>query len=199
VALVLLFIAIAAIVLGVRGQAGNASTLLAKEFTGAGSFIPWFLALMLIGAIGFWKPAKPFADGFLGLVLLALFLDKANPNQKGGGFFAQLQNAFATATATPAVNVAPTSSSNPGTTATNVAASAAQTAAGSAIDASLLPNPSSGVASVFGGGIGNAFTAIGQAGASIGQSFGNYLLNGNATAPGNSATLSSPTDTNVPF
>jgi hypothetical protein len=87
---VLAFIAIILIVVGVRGQSTAASKLLASEFTGASSFVPWFLAIMALGLVGYFKPIRPVADAFLGLVILAMLL--AN-----NGFFVNLTQAFETA------------------------------------------------------------------------------------------------------
>lgn len=90
--LVLLLVAIGVVAIGVRGQSAEAGKLLASEFAGANSFIPWFLAIMLVGVIGYWKPAKPFSDAFLGLIVLALLL------AQGTGFFSRLNEAFTSAT-----------------------------------------------------------------------------------------------------
>lgn len=97
----LLFIAILAIAIGARGQANAAGQLLASEFTGSNSFIQWFLAVLIVGSVGFYKPAAPVSRAGLGLILVAVFL------KKGNGFFADLENAFQTATATAANSVAP--------------------------------------------------------------------------------------------
>lgn len=95
------FFAIALLAIGVRGQANNASKLLADEFTGSNSFIQWFLAIMILGLLGYYKPIRAVADAMLGLVIVAIVLVKANPNAAGGGFFAQLEAAFQNTTALP--------------------------------------------------------------------------------------------------
>lgn len=97
--LVLLAIAIVMITIGMRGHAADASQLLASEFTGPNSFVQALLAIGILGAIGYWKPARPFSNGFIGLVVLSLFLNK------GTGFFAQLESAFQTTPATPRKDV----------------------------------------------------------------------------------------------
>ena len=131
---VLGFIAIAMIAIGIRGQAQAAGTLLASEFTGAGSFIQWFLAIMILGLIGYYKPAKPVADAMLGLVIVAMVLVRGNPNAPGGGFIAQLENAFQTATPT-----AGTPASGSGTS----GQTGASPSAGSVAGVNPLPVPAS--------------------------------------------------------
>lgn len=92
---VFLFIGIAAVAIGVRGQASAAGQLLASEFTGPNSYVEWLAAIVLLGLLGFWKPARPFANGFLGLLILAMFL------RKGQGFFDQLNSAITSAQPSP--------------------------------------------------------------------------------------------------
>lgn len=84
---VLLFIGLVAILVGVRGHGKDAGDLLAKEFTGSNSFIQWFLAIMILGLIGYYKPAKPVADGMIGLLIVAMIISKK-------GLFANLESAF---------------------------------------------------------------------------------------------------------
>lgn len=115
---VIAFIAIIMVAIGVRGHAKDAGDLLQSEFTGSNSFVSWFLAIMILGLIGYYKPVRPVADAMLGLVIVAILLTKANPNAAGGGFFAQLNDAFKTATAVPAQNVTggtTTTTTNPAT------------------------------------------------------------------------------------
>jgi hypothetical protein len=94
---VLAFIGIIAVVVGVRGQSGAAGKLLASEFTGPNSFIKWFLAIMILGLIGYWDKAKPVSDASLGLLLVVMVLAPRN-GQGGGGIFANLEDAFTNAT-----------------------------------------------------------------------------------------------------
>lgn len=102
---VIAFIAIVMIAIGVRGHAKDAGDLLQSEFTGPNSFVSWFLAIMILGLVGYYKPVRPVADAMLGLVIVAILLTKANPKAAGGGFFAQLNDAFKSATSAPAQNV----------------------------------------------------------------------------------------------
>lgn len=91
---VVAFLGIMLLAIGLRGRAGDAGKLLASEFTGPNSFIQWFLAVMILGLLGYFKPVRPFADAMLGLVILAIILTKGNPSNAQGGFFKQLENAF---------------------------------------------------------------------------------------------------------
>lgn len=62
---------------------------LKSEFTGPNNFIFWFIAILLIGSIGYIPKAKPISTAFLTLVVLVLVLTKGNPSDAGGGFFSQ--------------------------------------------------------------------------------------------------------------
>lgn len=95
------------LVLGVRGQSNAAGQLLASEFTGKNSYIQWFLAVMILGVAGYYKPVRPVADGMLGLVVVAIIIAKGNPKNSGGGLFYQLEQAFQNTTATPVNAVTP--------------------------------------------------------------------------------------------
>lgn len=78
------------IISGAQGTAGDMFTLLEGEFTGSDgqkAFIPWFLAILIIGAIGYIPDLKPISTGFLALVILTLIL-------KNGGFFDKFNQAF---------------------------------------------------------------------------------------------------------
>lgn len=93
--IVFLFIGIAAVAIGVRGQAAPAGKLLASEFTGPNSYIEWLAAIVILGVAGFWRPIRPGANAMLGLVILAMFI------RKGQGFFDQINSALTSATAAP--------------------------------------------------------------------------------------------------
>ena len=126
--IVFLLIGVAVIALGVRGTAQDAGALLASEFTGANSFVPWFLSIMILGLIGYYKPARPVADAMLGLVVVVLLLAKGSPNAAGGGFFAQLNAAFAQAKPTAATTAGAQAVSNPSNTTAGAAAQLIPTA-----------------------------------------------------------------------
>lgn len=86
-----------AVVVGVRDKQGDLFDLLKSDFTGQGSFVPWIIAVVAVGAVGYIKPLRPITDAFLVLILIGLFLSH-------GGFFNQFQSA---------INSASYSASNP--------------------------------------------------------------------------------------
>jgi hypothetical protein len=79
-------------------------TLLESDFTGQDNFIFWFVAILIIGAVGYIQKLRPFSVALLALVIIVLFL------KKGAGFLPQLASAIGTTqNATP-------SGAGPGTT-----------------------------------------------------------------------------------
>jgi hypothetical protein len=91
----LLIIGIWLLVAGVRNTAGPASqpgtlfALLHGDFTGSDNFAYWFIAIILIGAIGYIPKLKGLSTAFLALVIVVLFLKKGSSTGVGGGFFDQ--------------------------------------------------------------------------------------------------------------
>ena len=111
-ALVFLLIGVAVVAIGVRGQASQAGALLTSELTGSNSFLPWAGAILILGLIGAYRPARPFANGMLVLVVVSIVL------AQGKGFFGQLQSALANPIAAPSNAVVSGSSSSDGSTPT---------------------------------------------------------------------------------
>jgi len=103
----LAFILIGAVFLiaAIRGTVNDSSTgagdglisLLKNDINPAqsGSFGPWLLAIIAIGAIGYIPGLKPISWAFMALVIIVIFLDdnKTGTNP-GGGFIANLESAF---------------------------------------------------------------------------------------------------------
>jgi hypothetical protein len=87
---IFLIVGLMILVIGVRGQSNTAITLLQSEFTGANSFIQWFLAIMILGLAGYYRPIKPVTDGLIGLVILAMVLNEQSQNN----IFGALEQAF---------------------------------------------------------------------------------------------------------
>ena len=73
----------------VRNTQGTLFTLLQGDFSGPNNFVYWFVAILLIGALGYIPALKPISTAFLGLVVLVLILTRGNPQGIGGGFFSQ--------------------------------------------------------------------------------------------------------------
>ncbi len=91
----LLLIGIWLLVAGVRNTAGPASqpgtlfALVHGDLTGPDNFAYWFIAIVLIGALGYVPKLKPLSTAFLALVVVVLFLNKGSASGIGGGFFKQ--------------------------------------------------------------------------------------------------------------
>ena len=73
-------------------------TLLRGDFTGQGNFIYWFVAILLIGMLGYIPKVKPISVAFLALVVLVLFLSRGDPSKAGGGFFEKFTQGLAKTT-----------------------------------------------------------------------------------------------------
>jgi hypothetical protein len=79
--------------------------LLVSDFTGSNNFIFWFVAMLIIGAVGYIQKLKPVSVALLTLVVLVLFLKKGNPSGVGGGFFSQFTSGIGTTQQVqPAIN-----------------------------------------------------------------------------------------------
>lgn len=69
-----LVIGIVFLAAAVRGEQKLLFDTLKSDFTGPNNFLYWGIALFVIGAIGYYKPAKPLSNAFLVLVFLVLFI-----------------------------------------------------------------------------------------------------------------------------
>lgn len=76
---VFLAIGVILVVAGVRGTEAQLFTLLSGDIKG---FAPWFVAILAIGALGYFKAIRPITDGFMALLIVVLFLSN-------GGFFSK--------------------------------------------------------------------------------------------------------------
>lgn len=61
--------------------------MLAEDTFGSGGFVYWFIAIMVVGAIGYIKALKSLSDAFIVLIVLSLILSHK-------GVFQQFQNAL---------------------------------------------------------------------------------------------------------
>ena len=80
--LALLVVGILFITAAVRGKQELLFDTLKDDFTGPNNFIYWFIAIFLIGAVGYYKPAKPLSNAFLTLVILVMFISNRGFFQK---------------------------------------------------------------------------------------------------------------------
>lgn len=94
-----LFIAsIVLIVSGVRGKSAQLLSLLYGDFTGPNNFVYWFLAISIIGAIGYVDDLRDVSRSLLVLILIVLILHE----NKNRNLFQAFTDAVGNATATPA-------------------------------------------------------------------------------------------------
>jgi len=61
-------------VVGIRDKTDEFHEILADDFSGPDSFANWIIAVFLITAIGMYRPLRGVSDGFLILLILAVFL-----------------------------------------------------------------------------------------------------------------------------
>lgn len=97
----LLVIGAVLLVAGVRNRQDDLYTLVKGDFTGQHNFIFWFVAIMVIGSVGYIKPLKPLSNIFLVLIVVVLIL--ANK----GGFFSQFTQQIASTQTTTSGNLSP--------------------------------------------------------------------------------------------
>jgi len=93
----LLIIGLVLVIAGVRNTqsgTGGLFTLVHGDFTGQNNFIYWFVAIIIVGLLGYVPKLKPLSTSFLVLIILVLFLKKGNASGAGGGFFQQFTNAL---------------------------------------------------------------------------------------------------------
>lgn len=62
------------LIAGLRDKGQELSDLLQGDFTGKGSFVPWTLAILIVGALGYIGTLKPISDSFMALLIIVLML-----------------------------------------------------------------------------------------------------------------------------
>ena len=92
----LLIIGVVLLVAGIRNTQCILFAEVEGDFTGTNNFFYWFLAIMIIGALGYVPKLKPISTALLVLVIVVLFLHKG----ANGGFFQQLTAGFSSDTST---------------------------------------------------------------------------------------------------
>lgn len=88
--LIILFVGVILVAAGINNKLPDLMALLKEDFqpsNGSPGFIVWVLAIFVAGAVGYIRPLKGVANGFLVLIILGLLL--AN-----GGFFDQFTKAL---------------------------------------------------------------------------------------------------------
>lgn len=90
----LLLIGFVLLISGVKNTQDTLFSTVKGDFTGQDNFIYWFVAIIIIGAVGYIPKLKPISTMFLALVIVVLFLKKGNASGIGGGFFQQFSSAL---------------------------------------------------------------------------------------------------------
>lgn len=83
----LIIIGLVLVLSAVRNETDELNAILADDFLGRGgqgSYFTWVVAMLLIGAIGVYKPLRPVSDGFLALVIVVLLIGNE-------GFFSKFE------------------------------------------------------------------------------------------------------------
>lgn len=90
-----------------RGSQAQLFNLLKGDFTGPNNFVYWFLAVIIVGAVGYVPRLKQVSDMFLALIIIVLVLKRGASNSLfpflgsgGGGFFQQFTAAIQTTQST---------------------------------------------------------------------------------------------------
>jgi len=87
-AFVFLIVGAVILIAGVRGTQDDLFKLVQGDFdpslqqAGQSSFIPWILAILIIGAVGYVKELRPLSHGFMALIIIAMIIKafKSDPN-----------------------------------------------------------------------------------------------------------------------
>lgn len=115
----LVIVGLILVVTGARNSYAALGQQLMSDFTGAGNFIYWIVAIGIVGAIGYYSPLKNFSRLFMVLIIIALFLS----NQ---GVFAKFTQSINAGPQQPPAqpidmpNASPSTSSSPVNTAISV-------------------------------------------------------------------------------
>lgn len=100
----LLLVGLVLLISGVKNTQDTLFTTVHNDFVGQDNFIYWFVAIIIIGAVGYIPKLKPISTAFLALVIVVLFLKKGSASGFGGGLFAQLNSALGSTATSSASN-----------------------------------------------------------------------------------------------
>ena len=116
----LMVVGLLIVVAGIKNNAAELESTIVGDFSGAGSFWYWIVAVIVIGSIGYYQPAKNVSHLFLGLIVLVFLISNK-------GVFAQIQAAIEHPTPAVVAKPAPPTKEQ---SSTDKAASAAKEATG---------------------------------------------------------------------
>lgn len=97
--IVLLIVGIFLAIAGIKNNAATVGTVLRDDFSGAGSFWYWVVAVIIIGSVGYYSKAETVSRLFLVLIVLVFALS----NQ---GIYAQLVGALENPQSAPGNDIA---------------------------------------------------------------------------------------------
>jgi hypothetical protein len=81
------------LIAAIRGKHKDLFELAKSDFTGANNFFIWVLAIVILAALGTFRPIRPVTDAFLGLVILVIIIAPyRNGRDLVSEFQAQLRN-----------------------------------------------------------------------------------------------------------
>jgi len=83
---VIVILGIVLVVTALRGTTAMLGKQIATDTVAAGGFVWWFIAILIIGGLGYIKALRGLSDAFLALVIIALVVSNK-------GIFAQAQSA----------------------------------------------------------------------------------------------------------
>jgi hypothetical protein len=89
---VFIIIGIVMVAAGLQGNSMKLAGLVKNDLFGTPSFLYWFLAIMVIGALGYISAIRPLSRAFLVLVLIVLVL--ANDKNTSSGLIEKFQQSF---------------------------------------------------------------------------------------------------------
>lgn len=107
---ILIVVGIILLVTAIQGTTGQLASMLSQDVFGAGGYLYWFVAILVIGAVGYVKQLKTLSDMGIFLVVLVLILSHKGLFQqfnaelkkiKSSGFGASATSAPGTGVAAP--------------------------------------------------------------------------------------------------
>jgi len=134
-------------VAGIKNNAAMLGKTIGDDFTGAGSFWYWVVAVIIVGSVGYYSKAETVSRLFLGLIVLVFALTN-------GGVYSKLVEALQNPQAAPANSDAQSGDTSGG----SPAAAAGNAVAENPLTAMMFP-----FASIFGGGAAGAASEAGKA------------------------------------
>jgi hypothetical protein len=82
---------------GVRGTSQDLAALVKGDFSGPNNFAYWFIAVLVIGGLGYIEDLRSVSRAFLALIIIVLLLTE-NQKNGDGGFFQKFTDSVSTIT-----------------------------------------------------------------------------------------------------